>query len=48
LRELNLPVYDDDIEAAGMPVPVLQFKTMVDQLRRSVEQALDAAAKQKG
>jgi chromate reductase len=30
LRELALPVYDGDIEAAGMPEPVLRFKVMVE------------------
>ena len=31
LRALNLPVYDYDIEAAGMPETVLQFKNMVEE-----------------
>jgi chromate reductase, NAD(P)H dehydrogenase (quinone) len=31
LRALNLPIYDYDIEAAGMPEPVLQFKTMIEE-----------------
>jgi chromate reductase, NAD(P)H dehydrogenase (quinone) len=31
LRELNLPIYDYDIEAAGMPDLVMQFKTMIEE-----------------